>query len=180
MTDSVPGRSDVHTGETEDEGGDPAEAAVDPQVAGWREWVSLPGLDVEWIKAKLDTGARTSSLHAEDIEEIERDGTAWLRFTVLPWQDSAEDKVRLECPLLDQRAVRSSSGHAEERHVVAMDIRLLDRTVTAEVTITNRDDMGFRMLVGREALRQGFLVDSARSYLGPRPQLAVRRRNRGR
>ena len=174
MTDSVPGLV------SEDEADDLIAPPTSPQVAGWREWVSLPGLDVEWIKAKLDTGARTSSLHAEDIEEIERDGQAWLRYTVLPWQDSAEDKVRIESPLLDQREVRSSSGHAEERHVVAVDIRLLDRTVTAEVTITNRDDMGFRMLVGREALRQGFLVDSARSYLGPRPKLAVRRRNRGR
>ncbi|QWC86976.1 RimK/LysX family protein [Nocardioidaceae bacterium] len=176
----MPGRSDVHTGETDDEGDDPVEAAQDPQVAGWREWVTLPDLDVAWVKAKLDTGARTSSLHAWDIEEFERDGRVWLRYTVLPWQDSSEDQVRLESPLHDQRAVRSSSGHAEERHVVTMLVRLLDRTVTAEVTLTNRDDMGFRMLVGREALRQGFLVDSSRSYVGPRPPLALRRRNRGR
>ena len=182
LTDSVPGPEDVHTGGFADveDAEDPAQPAVDPQVAGWREWISLPGLDVAWIKAKLDTGARTSSLHAWDIEEFERDGEAWLRYTVLPWQASDEDQLRLESPLHDQRAVRSSSGHAEERHVVTMEIRLLDRVVTAEVTLTNRDDMGFRMLVGREALRRGYLVDSSRSYLGPRPPLALRRRNRGR
>ncbi|PUA81263.1 ATP-dependent zinc protease [Nocardioides currus] len=148
-------------------------------VAGWREWISLPGIDVEWIKVKLDTGARSSAIHAFDIEEFTRDGEPWVRFSVHPWQRSREDSVDVERPIHDRRQVRSSTGHVQERHVVLMDITLVGRTVTAEVTLTSRDQMGFRMLVGREALRQGYLIDSRRSYLGGRPKKAVRRRNRG-
>ena len=149
-------------------------------IAGWREWVSLPGLDVPWIKAKLDTGARTSALHAFDVHELDCGGEAWVRFSIHPWQRSGDDAVTVQCPVHDRRAVRSSSGHAEERIVVLMDLELVGRTVTAEVTLSRRDAMGFRMLVGRETLRQGFVVDPSRSYLGGRPTLAVRRRNRGR
>lgn len=148
-------------------------------VAGWREWVTLPGAGVEWIKAKLDTGARSSSIHAFGVQELTRDGEDWVRFSIRPWQRSEEDTVEHECRVHDRRLVRSSSGHSEERYVVLMDLRLVDRTVTAEVTLSSRDEMGFRMLVGREALRQGFLVDSHRSYVGGRPRRAVRRRNRG-
>ncbi len=148
-------------------------------VAGWREWVTLPDAGVEWIKAKLDTGARSSSVHAFDVTELSRDGQTWVRFSLRPWQRSEDGIVEHECPVHDRRLVRSSSGHSEERYVVLMDVRLLGRTVTAEVTLSSRDEMGFRMLIGREALRQGFLVDSHRSYLGGRPRRAVRRRNRG-
>lgn len=146
---------------------------------GWREWVCLPALGVPWIKAKVDTGARSSSLHARDITVVDRDGERWVRFAVQPWQGSEGIATVAECPIHDVRTIRSSSGHAEERIVVRTDIRLVDRTVAAEVTLTNRDEMGFRMLVGREALRQGFVVDSGRSYLGGRPDPATRRANRG-
>ena len=149
-------------------------------VAGWREWVSLPGLGVPWIKAKLDTGARSSALHAFDVEEVERDGETWVRYVVRPWQRSDEDPVTAESRVLDRREVRSSSGHAEERYVVSLDVSISSRVVAAEVTLSNRDEMGFRMLIGREALRGGFLVDPGRSYLGGRPRAAVRRKNRGR
>jgi len=149
-------------------------------IAGWREWVGLPGIDVPWIKAKVDTGARTSSLHAFDIEVTGEAGKEWVRFGVHPWQESEEDAVTVEFPVHDRRSVRSSSGHEEERIVVLMDVTMLGHTVPAEVTLTNRDSMGFRMLIGREALRQGFLVDPARSYLGGRPPRPVRRANRGR
>src|SRR5689334_11274004 len=91
-------------------------------VAGWREWVSLPDADVRWVKAKLDSGARTSSIHAFDIEEFERDGKPWVRFSVHPWQRSALDARMLEHPVHDVRQVRSSSGHTETRYVVLMDI----------------------------------------------------------
>jgi hypothetical protein len=148
-------------------------------TAGWREWVHLAGVDIEWIKAKLDTGARSSAIHAFDLREVTRDGQPWVRFSVHPWQRSAEDAADVELPIHDRRRVRSSTGHVEERYVVLMDVTLLDRTVTAEVTLTSRDQMGFRMLIGREALRQGYLIDSRRSYLGGRPKRAVRRRNRG-
>jgi hypothetical protein len=150
-----------------------------PHTAGWREWVSLPDLGVPWIKAKLDTGARSSALHAFDLTEFERDGAAWVRFSVHPWQRSAEEAVDVELPIHDRRSVRSSSGHSDERLVVMMNLRLLDQLVPCEVTLSRRDEMGFRMLIGREVLRQGFLVDSGRSYLGGRPKRAVRRKNRG-
>lgn len=149
-------------------------------MAGWREWVSLPDLGVDWVKAKLDTGARTSAIHAFDIEEFDRDGALWVRFSIHPWQRSDEGRVLATCQVHDRRTVRSSSGHTEERYVVLVDVRLLEHTVTAEVTLSRRDQMGFRMLVGREALRQGFVVDPGRSYLGGRPRRVVRRRNRGR
>ncbi|GAA1132867.1 RimK/LysX family protein [Nocardioides aquiterrae] len=153
---------------------------ADHLVAGWREWVGLPGWGVEWVKAKLDTGARSSAIHAFDVHEFERDGQTWVRFSIHPWQRSAEDAATVESPVHDRRRVRSSSGHTTERYVVRMDVTLLGRTVPTEMTLTSRDQMGFRMLIGREALRQGFVVDPARSYLGERPPRAVRRRNRGR
>ncbi|MEJ1090041.1 RimK/LysX family protein [Microbacterium sp. Mu-80] len=149
-------------------------------MTGWREWVGLPDLGVEWIKAKIDTGARTSSLHAFDVVEFERDGEAWVRFSVHPWQASDADAVVHEAPVHDRRAVRSSSGHAENRVVVVLRVRLVGEIVDAEMTLTNRDEMGFRMLIGREALRRGYIVDPARSFLGGRAPREVRQRNRGR
>ena len=142
--------------------------------------MSLPDLGVDWLKAKIDTGARTSSLHAYKIKVFERDGDEWVRFRVRPWQESAEDETLVELPVHDRRRVRSSSGHVEERIVVRMPIVLIGREVVAEVTLTNRDAMGFRMLIGREALRRGFAVASGRSFLGGRAPKPVRRRNRGR
>ncbi len=156
-----------------------AVSAHSSTVAGWREWVSLPDADVRWIKAKLDTGARSSSLHAFDIEDFVRDGEPWVRFSVHPWQRSADESHLCELPVHDRRHVRSSSGHSQERYVVLMEVSLLGRSVTAEMTLSRRDEMGFRLLIGREALRHGFLVDPGRSYLGGRPKRRVRRKNRG-
>ena len=149
-------------------------------LAGWREWVRLPDVDVPWIKAKLDTGARTSSIHAYTTTMFERDGVDWVRFRVRPWQESVEDEVVIECPVHDRRRVRSSSGHVQERYVVLMRVLLVGHEVLAEVTLSNRDQMGFRMLIGREALRHGFDVSSARSFVGGRAPKSTRRRNRGR
>ncbi len=150
-------------------------------IAGWREWVALPQADIDWIKAKLDTGARSSALHAFGVHEFERDGEAWVRFGVHPWQRTAADEVIMELPVHDRRSIRSSSGHTQRRYVVLMKIRMLGHDVTAEVTLTNRDEMGFRMLIGRQALRQGsIVVDSGRSFVGGRAPKTVRRRNRGR
>lgn len=149
-------------------------------VAGWREWVSLPGLGVPWVKAKLDTGARSSAIHAFHLSEVQHEGERRVRFAVHPWQRSDDDETWMELPVLDRRVVRSSSGHTQRRYVVVMPVSLMQRTVDAEVTLSRRDEMGFRMLLGREVLRQGFLVDPARSYLGGRPKRSVRRKNRGR
>ena len=149
-------------------------------VVGWREWVRIDAVGVPWIKAKVDTGARTSSLHAFDLRTYEVEGRPWVRFDVHPWQAGAADAVTVELPVHDERVVRSSSGHEETRYVVLLQLVLGHRSVEAEVTLTDRDEMGFRMLVGREALVQGFLVDPALSYAGGRPERTVRRRNWGR
>ncbi|MDR2323227.1 ATP-dependent zinc protease [Microbacterium sp. NPDC089698] len=147
-------------------------------LIGWREWVSLPDVGIPWIKAKVDTGARSSSLHAQHIREFEREGVPWVRFDVRPWQ-GAHELVPVELPVFDRRDVRSSSGHAQSRLVVLLDLVLVDRRVTAEVTLSNRSEMGFRMLIGREALRQGFTIDPARSFLGGKAPKTFRRLNRG-
>jgi len=147
---------------------------------GWREWLALPDWGVGAIKAKIDTGARTSALHAFDIETIERDGAAMARFAIHPWQDSSSDVVVVEAPLLERRNVRSSSGAAKERPVVLTTMELAGRRALIEVTLTRRDEMGFRMLIGRQALRRRYLVDPGRAYLGGRPAREVIDRNRGR
>ncbi len=151
----------------------------DRTVVGWREWVTLPLADVPWLKAKIDTGARSSAIHAFDLEVHDVDGTEWVAFSIHPWQRCDDDIAELRLPVLDRRAVRSSNGQVEERYAVALDVRLAGRTITTEMTLSNRDEMGFRMLIGRDALAQGFLVDSARSYAGGRPKRAVRRKNWG-
>lgn len=135
---------------------------------------------MRWIKAKLDTGARTSAIHAFDLEEFEKDGDDWVRFSIHPWQRSAVESTIVELPVHDRRVVRSSNGEAQERMVVLMDITIAGTTVTAEVSLSRRDEMGFRLLIGREVLRKGFLVDPGRSYVGGRPKRVVRRKNRGR
>ncbi|MCA0180812.1 MAG: RimK/LysX family protein [Actinobacteria bacterium] len=149
-------------------------------VAGWREWVSLPKAKVRWIKAKLDTGAKSSAIHAFDIEPFERGGAEWVRFAIHPWQRRDDEAIVVTSPILDRRIVRSSSGHEEERIAVPMVVRLVGRRMTVEMTLSKRDEMGFRMLLGREALSQGFLIDPAQSYAGPRPRRATRQRNWGR
>ncbi len=156
---------------------DPSQPA--PVVVGWREWVALPQAGVEWVKAKIDTGARSSAIHAFDLESFDREGEEWVRFSLHPWQRSDEDHVELTLPVLDRREVRSSNGQVEQRYAVALDVTLAGRTITTVMTLSNRDEMGFRMLVGREALERGFLVDAARSYAGGRPRRAVRRKNWG-
>lgn len=148
-------------------------------IVGWREWVSLPDLGVSWIKAKIDTGARTSAVHAFDAEEFERDGATWIAYSIHPWQRRDDDAVRCESLVLDRRVVRSSSGQAEERPVVRTEITIAGRRVGAELTLSQRDEMGFRMLVGRTTLAQGFLVDVATSYAGKRPRQSLRRKNWG-
>lgn len=139
--------------------------------------MGLPDLNVPWLKAKIDTGAQTSALHASDVAEFRRDGADWVRFTVHPWQHNDLNPRTIELPVHDRRAVRSSSGHSQDRLVVLMTIEIAGRSISAEVTLTSRHAMVFRMLVGRQALAQGFLVDPGASFLGGRPDRAVRRRN---
>ena len=143
-------------------------------VIGWREWVGLPDLGVASIKVKVDTGARSSSLHAFDIHRFEREGAPWVRFQVHPMQRSDEHTVEVEAPVLDVRSVRSSSGKASLRPVIVTRVALLGATWPIELTLASRDEMGFRMLLGREAVRRRFLVDAGGSYYGGKPKRAKR------
>lgn len=135
-----------------------------PQVLGWREWISLPELGLPDIKAKVDTGARTSCLHAFSLEHFEKDGKPWVRFLVHPHQQS-DEVASCEAPILDERMVTDSGGHREQRPVISTRIKVGDWQGTVEMTLTARDNMKFRMLLGRTAITQGsFLVDPALSY----------------
>lgn len=134
-------------------------------VVGWREWSSLPELGIARIKVKVDTGARTSALHAFDTEELDRGGEPWIRFKIHPLQRDARTTVEAEARMIDRRAVRSSSGRVTLRPVIRTRIVVGDESWPIEVTLVRRDLMGFRMLLGRQALRKRFLVDPDRSFL---------------
>ena len=142
----------------------------DLPVIGWREWVGLPDLGISAIKAKVDTGARSSSLHASKLEEFERDGVKWIRFHVHPQQRRSGVSVEAEAEVLDFRSVRSSSGKAEMRPVIVTHVALFGITWPIELTLASRDQMGFRMLLGREAFRGRFVVDAGNSFYGGKPK----------
>ena len=139
-------------------------------VIGWREWVGLPDFGINTIKVKVDTGARSSSLHAFDLHEFTRNERKWVRFQVHPVQRKNERTVEVEAEILEYRMVRSSSGKAARRPVIHTNIILLGMTWKVELTLASRDEMGFRMLLGREAFRGRFLVDAGKSYYGGRPK----------
>lgn len=134
-------------------------------ILGWREWLALDELGIAKIKAKVDTGARTSALHAFEVIELSRDGEPWVRFGVHPEQHNTEREIWCEAPMYDKRLVRDSGGHEQERPVIKTPIRLGDSSWEIEMTLTNRDNMGFRVLLGRTAIRRRFLVDAGKSYL---------------
>lgn len=144
-------------------------------VIGWREWVELPAFEVPTIKVKVDTGARTSSLHAFDLEEFRKRGEPWVRFSIHPEQKSARHATTVAAPLHDRRLVKPSSGRGELRPVIVTTIALLGEVFEAELTLTRRDQMGFRMLLGRQATRGRFLVDPGASFLNGRRIRKTRR-----
>jgi hypothetical protein len=140
---------------------------------GWRERVALPQLGIARLKAKLDTGARSSALHVETLDSFMRDGAVWLRFTVRDGRH-ATDAVRCEALALDRRVVTDTGGHRTERWFIRSEILLAGQRFEADINLTDRRHMLFPMLLGRSALRGRFSVDPARAYTQPRlPPMAT-------
>jgi len=139
------------------------------RMLGWREWVALPDLGIDTLKAKVDTGARTSCLHAFYVDPLRRRRKSFVRFGVHPLQGDRTQILHCEAEVVDQRQVTDSGGHRELRYVIQTRLQLLDYDDPIELTLTNRDNMRFRMLLGRTAMAAaGFTVDPSRSYLGQR------------
>lgn len=134
-------------------------------LIGWREWVRLPDVSPVAVKAKIDTGARTSTLHAFNLKLSDRDGVPWVEFEIHPLQRSRAERRTVELPVKSFKKVRSSTGQVETRPVVRTRLRLGKKTFAIDLTLTSRDEMGFRMLVGRTAIRRRFWVDPGRSFL---------------
>ena len=134
-------------------------------IIGWREWVALPELNLPAIKAKVDTGARTSTLHAFLIEPYSRDGSDMVRFLIHPIQRNLDFQIECHAPIYDFREVTDSGGHREMRYVIQSTIVINERSWPIELTLTNRDTMRFRMLLGRRAMENQFLFDPGNSYV---------------
>ena len=139
-------------------------------VVGWREWLTLPELGIENIKVKVDTGARTSALHAFFVDPFIRDQQEWVRFGIHPIQQNSRYAIECEMPVKDRRVVSDSGGHREERYIIETTLQMGVHSWTSELTLTDRDSMRFRMLLGRKALEDRFLVNPAASYkIGKKP-----------
>jgi hypothetical protein len=141
------------------------------KVVGWREYVGLPELGLGLVKAKVDTGARTSALHAINIRYTVKAGKTWVKFDVHPLQRTTKQVVVCEAPLIEERFVRDSGGKTSLRPVIETTVVIKGRAMRVELTLIARSSMGFRMLIGRQALRGRFMVDAGRSYLGGKKKL---------
>ncbi len=150
------------------------------QTIGWREFVSLPDLGIPAIKAKVDTGARSSSLHAFELELFRKEDLDYVRFKIHPLQRSSQRVIEVETPVFDIRNVKSSSGEISLRPVIVTLVKMLGESWPIEITLANRDEMGFRMLLGREAIRGRMLVDSGNSYFGGIPKRKKKKTRRRR
>ena len=131
---------------------------------GWREWVALPALGISALKCKVDTGARSSALHAFSVEEFYKDTKLWVRFGIHPRQRDEEQVIWCEAPVSDVRQVTDSGGHSTERYFITTDLVIGDQCFPISMSLTNRDTMLFRMLLGREAMNGRFVVNPSVSY----------------
>lgn len=134
-------------------------------LVGWREWVALPNLGIAKIKAKIDTGARTSALHAFSLKPFSENGMKKIRFDIHPLQHDTDNIVTCVADVVDKRLVTDSGGHEEERYVIITPITIAGQTWPIEITLTERETMLFRMLLGRSALRKRFLINPSRSFV---------------
>ncbi len=135
-------------------------------LIGWREWVKFPELGIEKIKAKIDTGARTSALHAFNIETFKTiRGKNRVRFQIHPIQRNNNYILHCEADVLDQRYVKNSGGNIEHRYIITTTLHMDNESWPIELTLTNRDPMGFRLLLGRTAINKKFLVDPNKSFI---------------
>lgn len=136
------------------------------QIVGWREWITLPQLGIPGIKAKVDTGAKTSSLHAFELSTQEENGREIVVFKLHPVRKKKHIIIDCRAPIIDRRVVRDSGGHAEERIVISSRLVFGAFDLTTEFTLTSRDDMMFPLLLGRRTIAQGkMVVDVTKSYV---------------
>ncbi len=138
-------------------------------ILGSEEWCSFPELGIPTIKARVDSGAKTSALHAINIAPFKKEGQNWVKFDINPIQNNVKTVIHCEAPLVDKRIVKSSSGFREERYVIQTNLEIGNSNWIIEMTLTNRDSMGFRMLLGREAMSGRVLVDPEQQYLLGQP-----------
>lgn len=134
-------------------------------VIGWKECIALPELEIDNIHCKVDTGAKTSCLHTYFVEPFEKNNQQYVRFGLHPKQNNTDIEKICVSPCVDRRMVKDSGGHTEDRYVIRTLIQLADRQWEVEFTLTDRDAMQFRMLLGREALKNNYIVDCSRSYV---------------
>ena len=144
----------------------------DKILVGWREWVSLPDLNLNHIKAKIDTGARTSTLHAFSVKGYTKKSVHRVRFFIHPFQNRKDIVKECDARVVDKRMVSDSGGHKEKRYVILTTLLLGNEAWEIEMTLTNRDTMKFRMLLGRTAMGGKIIVDPGRSFaLGKKPRI---------
>ena len=136
---------------------------MDKIIIGSEEWCHLPQLGIPAIKVRVDSGARTSALHAFNIKSFKRGGIPWVSFHVHPLQRSRAVSLHCEAPIVDRRMVKNTSGAREKRYVIRVPMRMGEHIWEIELTLTNRDSMGYRMLLGREAMANRILVDPSAS-----------------